>query len=469
MRDGSGLSASSSGSRVAGWEWRTAYWLARHPGVSASAGLVSAGLVEAGPTVMGAVAAGAAAGVAAWSRAHPASFDVLAAPVVRSQVRRWTAYAGPRWSRVMADCELTRLDRRSGRVLVPRVLRVRAASASVETVIVRVLRGQSASVFTDRAEALADALRVERVAVMRHRPGVVAVTVERRLPFTSVVPAPDIPASLGEVDLAALEVGDTETGAPWLVSAFTHRLVAGATGAGKASLVWSPLRSMGPAIREGLVRLWCIDLKGGMETELGAGLFTHRATDFEAAVGLVEAFRDRMRVKQDRARESGTRGFSPSVGNPLDLLVIDEAAMLTALGDPTRVRQVTRVLAEVLTQGRATGSVVWAYLQDPGKDILPVRDLFPERVCLRVTSSVHVDMVLGEDARKFGALADQIPPGEEFAGIGYVVGRRTRRPLRVRAAWVNDSEITELVRDCAPSASVMAPVVALPRSAGGER
>jgi S-DNA-T family DNA segregation ATPase FtsK/SpoIIIE len=85
------------------------------------------------------------------------------------------------------------------------------------------------------------------------------------------------------------------------------------------------------------------------------------------------------------------------------------------------------------------------FVQEPTKDTVPVRDLFTVRVCLRLTSAGHVDSVLGEDARLRGALADEIPNVPDTAGIGYVVRPRTRTPVRVRAAYVDDREIDQLV------------------------
>jgi len=76
---------------------------------------------------------------------------------------------------------------------------------------------------------------------------------------------------------------------------------------------------------------------------------------------------------------------------------------------------------------------------------VPVRDLFTIRICLRVTSAAHVDMVLGDTARLRGALADEIPNAQETAGIGYVIRQRSRVPMRVRAAYVDEAETAELV------------------------
>jgi len=130
--------------------------------------------------------------------------------------------------------------------------------------------------------------------------------------------------------------------------------------------------------------------------------------------------------------------------------MVDELAMLTAYGDRADVRDALRLLAEILTQGRASLTSVMGYVQEPSKDVVDVRELFPTRICLGVTASSHVDMVLGEGARERGALADEIPGDEAHAGIGYVIDQRSRLPIRFRAALVTDAEIDELVRRCGP-------------------
>ena len=76
------------------------------------------------------------------------------------------------------------------------------------------------------------------------------------------------------------------------------------------------------------------------------------------------------------------------------------------------------------------------------KDTVPVRELFPRRICLRVTAKSHVAMVLGDQAYERGAWANRIP--ESDAGTGYVWGEGIREPLRVRAGWVPDETVKAL-------------------------
>ena len=401
---------------------------------------------------------GVVLGLVVWARLHPPSFDRWLAPWLRARWRRWTTYRGQRWAGVLADCELIREQRRTGEVLVPRVLRVRSATPSIDTVYVRMVRGQDIKTWTDRAAALADALVAHRVAIAKVRPAVLAVVVERDLPFDHVIPAPEIPLDSDAVDLSALDVGDNEHGEPFLLAvAGRHVLTAGASGAGKSSLLWAPLRAMGPMIRDGLVRVSMIDLKGGAETERGRRLFTRHATTAEQAIDLLTEVRDAMKARQEQMRAEGVRKLAITARTPLELVMVDEMAMLTAYGDRADIREALRLLAEILTQGRACLVSVMGYVQEPSKDVIDVRELFTTRVCLGVAAASHVDMVLGDGARERGALADEIPGDPRHAGIGYVIDATSRLPVRFRAALVTDNEIDELVDACRPWAPPLDP------------
>ncbi len=437
--------------RSTGAEIRALAWFTRHPlFLLVPAALLVAPIVW-GPLPPAATVGGLWLALVIWWRAHPPSYDRWIAPRVRSVWRRWTAYRGRRWARMLDDCDLTREQRRTGAVLTPRVLRVRAVTPSIDTLTVRMVRGQDPDAFTERGPALADALGAHRVAVTRTRPGVLSMVVERRMPFPHVLPAPRIPASAELVDLRALDVGDNERGEPFTLRIRgKHVLVVGASGSGKGSLLWGPLRAMGPLIRDGLVRLWVIDLKGGTETDRGAALFHRWATTMDDAVALLTGFRDSMVDRQAWMREHGVRSCELTLETPLELLVIDEMAMLTAYGDRSAVREALRLLAEVLTQGRAADHSVAGYVQEPTKDVVDVRDLFTTRICLGVTAASHVDMALGDGARDRGALADQIPGDETHAGIGFVIDPITRLPIRFRAGFVTDLDIDELAARCAP-------------------
>jgi S-DNA-T family DNA segregation ATPase FtsK/SpoIIIE len=127
---------------------------------------------------------------------------------------------------------------------------------------------------------------------------------------------------------------------------------------------------------------------------------------------------------------------------PLELVEFDEIGALTRYTDRKTRDAITEKVALLTTQGRALGFTVRGYVQEPTKDTVPVRELFPRRVCLRVSAKSHVGMVLGEQAYERGAWANRI--NESEAGTGYVFGEGIREPLRVRAGWVPDETIKQL-------------------------
>jgi S-DNA-T family DNA segregation ATPase FtsK/SpoIIIE len=428
--------------RQTGVEWKAALWLARHPGAAAVPAAVGVGVTELGAATVGGMLGGAALGLGGWYRAHPDSFDALAAYRLRSWRRRWLSpYAGPRWQDALISCDLAPTHRRTGAIRVPRLLRVRSYSPTIDTLWVRLVPGQHAKQFEARAGELAEALRAERVAVERVKPMVIALVVEREDPFTEIVDAPDLPWDSELVDLRAVPLGEDEYGAVWSEPLIgQHWFVAGATGSGKGSLAHAPLRAVAPMIRDGLVRPWLVDPKR-MELAKAQPLAHRYAAEPDDCVELATQFVEDMQATQRRLAAQGARKFTPTRETPLNLLVMDELAALMAFGDHARTWR--RLLTEIGTQGRATGHSMLGYVQEPSKDTVPVRDLFTVRVCLRVTATPHVDMALGENARLRGALADEIPNVPETAGIGFKVRQRSRVPMRVRAGWVDDAQIAE--------------------------
>ncbi|MGH3366843.1 MAG: hypothetical protein ACRDOY_06545 [Nocardioidaceae bacterium] len=54
----------------------------------------------------------------------------------------------------------------------------------------------------------------------------------------------------------------------------SHLLLVAATGAGKSNAIWAIMHTLAPSIRNGLVRPWVCDPKGGMDLAAGQRLFT---------------------------------------------------------------------------------------------------------------------------------------------------------------------------------------------------
>ena len=122
------------------------------------------------------------------------------------------------------------------------------------------------------------------------------------------------------------------------------------------------------------------------------------------------------------------------------MVVVDELAALTAwVTDRTMRKRIDSALSLLLSQGRAVGVVVVGALQDPRKDVIPQRDLFPIRVGLAVCEADHVRLSLGTDAHNRGAHCELIP--ETMPGVAYVAVDGIPDPVRVRFAWHDDPTI----------------------------
>jgi S-DNA-T family DNA segregation ATPase FtsK/SpoIIIE len=395
--------------------------------------------------------------LAVWRLADLMSFDRWAGRYLRAWWLHWTLYTRhlPAWLHAcglsMRDDALPVVvtvnligrkkihqDRQASAVHVPKVLAVKSGP-SWDEVRVRLVPGQKPEDYDEAARALASARKVTRCQVREIKPHVVSIDFQQRNLLADAVTC----RAVGEVEVDVRRVwsGRTEYGQDWHVSlAGSHTLVAGSTGAGKNSVMWCPLMSIAPAIRDGLVRVSGIDPKG-MELAYGRGIFHRYAVTGADALAVLD---DLVGAMNTRKREFAGRVRSVPIttDHPLEILEFDEIGALTKYTDRKTREAITERVALLTTQGRALGFTVRGYVQEPTKDTVPVRDLFPRRICLRVAAKSRVAMVLGDSAYERGAWANRI--GESEAGVGYVFGEGVREPLRVRAGWVPDETIKQL-------------------------
>ena len=415
-----------------------------------------------GSTVLLVLVAVLVVGLVGWRFGHRVSFDRWAYWPAVSRWRAWRMY-GRGWDSAMKGTGL--VVKYDGVVHVPPLLSVSSSPAG-DVVRLRLLRGQVPDTFTAAAEALGYAFGTRTCRVFSGRVNMNPVVHsgwlapvtrwwearrfggDRSAEMTVVFVrgdllaylVPPLPVESVPVvpDLAGLPVGLVEDSS-WfrLVLEQTHVLIAGATGSGKGSVLWSILRAVAGGIRSGLVQVWAIDPKGGMELAMGARLFSRFAyTTPESMAEVLDAAVQVMRERQ--ARLAGVvRQHIATVADPTILVVIDELAALSAYLTDKKLRErIDAALALLLSQGRALGVHVIAAVQDPRKEVVELRDLFPTRIALRMTEAAQPDMVLGQGARARGALADKIPVS--LPGVGYAVRPGRSEPVRLRFTCLSD-------------------------------
>ncbi len=431
--------------RLAKTAVRVGWWAVLFPMLSIPVGATVWMDVTVGWPPAAALAALSAMGLVGWRLAWPASFRRAVSGRLWKRSRARLTYRRP-WPNLCALHGLTATL--NDQVLVPRLARVRVGY-STDTVTVQMLYGQAVTDWQARSDALAHAFGAMWVRVRGTKPGWVVVDVHHTDTLANPIGLPILSRG-ARVDFERLPVGVTETGTPWLVRILgRHVLVAGGTGSGKGSVVWSILAALAPAIAEGTAQLWVIDPKGGMEFGPGQAMFARFAYDTgETTLALL---RDAAAVLTSRAaRLRGvSRLHSPTRAEPLIVVVIDEIATLTAyVGDRKTRTEIDQLLGLLLSQGRAVGVSVIAAVQDPSKDVLAMRQLFPTRIGLRLAEPSQVNMVLGDSARNRGGLCDQIPGS--IPGVGYIAQDGTTELVKVRAFHVTDTDIDHLARTYRP-------------------
>jgi len=220
-----------------------------------------------------------------WRLVDLVSFDAWAGRHLRAWWLRWTVYTPklPGWlhacglsttndtAPVMVSINLAgrkkiHRDHHQAPAQLPKVLGVRFRCVLGMRSRSAWWRARNQRMSTRVARALASARGVQRCQVRELTPNVVSVDFQRRNLLAEPVVCPDLTELAGvegrSVDLRRVFSGRTEYGQDWHVPLVGgHTLVVGSSGAGKNSVMWCPLVSIAPAIRDGLVRVSGIDPK----------------------------------------------------------------------------------------------------------------------------------------------------------------------------------------------------------------
>lgn len=390
-----------------------------------------------------------------WRLHSPQTYEERFATPAR--LLRWRLWAYISWHKLCKRCGLSaseRFTRRnkegqqvtSTRGLHPKLLETDVSRTTLR-LTVRARMGQTVEDLERAVPAIRDAAGAHSARAVVVSPGTVRIELVIREQL-QVVGHTAPPTAVATTRVA---LGRREDGSAWtLALSGRHTLTVGCSGAGKGSIFWGIACELGTAMAAGFVHLIGIDLKYGIELSVGAGLFTKIATTEADAVETLEGL-EKLMDKRGNEMAGHTREHRPTKASPLVVLLIDELAGVTAyMSDPALRKEAAASLSRILTKGRALGIVVAAFLQDPRKEVLPMRGLFTQTIALRLRSRDEVTMVLG-DGMADKAPAHRISP--DRPGTGYVIAE-DGHATKVRSDFWPDDQIRSTARQYGRSKTV---------------
>lgn len=382
-----------------------------------------------------------------WRLHSPETFEERFATPAR--LLSWRLWAYISWQRLCKRCglsasqQVTRRDKEgrqvtSTRWLHPKLLRTDVSQTTLR-LTVRVRMGQTVEDLERAVPAIRDAAGAHSARAVVVSPGTLRIELIKREQLSTVRHA----APPTAVATTRVTVGRREDGSDWTLPLIgLHTLTVGCSGSGKGSIFWGIAGGLAPATAAGLVHLIGIDLKYGIELSVGSDLFTKIATTEADAVETLAGL-EMLMDKRGKEMAGHTREYRPSNASPLVVLLIDELAGLTAyMSDPALRKEAAASLSRILTKSRGLGVVVAAFLQDPRKEVLPMRGLFTQTIALRLRSREEVAMVLG-DGMADKAPAHRISP--DRPGTGYVIAE-DGHATKVRSDFWSDDQIRSTAR-----------------------
>jgi hypothetical protein len=400
------------------WEWRAEVG-------SGLALMVAFWLVDSAVGGLGAQVVVIAAGIAAyWFRRR-------LTPVL-DQLRRLSVRHS--WARATRVCGLagpfgTR----------PRVLQVVTAPFG-DDLLVQMPVASHVAELEEAAEPLAAALGVREIRVRRSADNAAlahVVVVRRDSLAHGSFPWPLVDAR--EASLwDPIPVGLDENGRPAAIGLPERNvLVGGEPGAGKSVFlsVLIAAAALDPAVT--------LTLLDGKLVELAAwrGCATNTVgPSIPDAIEVLGQIRSEMDARYRELLAKRLRKVAPGGGMPLHVVVVDELAFYLGGSDRKLRAEVTELLRDLVSRGRAAGIIVLAATQKPSADVIPtqVRDLFGFRVALRCSTPQASDTVLGQGWAALGYSAAAIDPSAR--GVGFLLAEGGV-PVRFRSCHLSDHQI----------------------------
>jgi DNA segregation ATPase FtsK/SpoIIIE-like protein len=303
----------------------------------------------------------------------------------------------------------------------------------------------------DRQEAIEQATDTEMVCWSEHRRLVMEVLrapIPDHVSFSSFYEATPPPGRL------VIGLGRSHRGRLWVdLATLPHLLVGGMTGGGKSVFLTQALTHLVLTHHPERLRLFCVDLKGGIELDA----FSHTPHSLEEVVTTIDgaaralgSIRDEVDRRLQALRNAGVRDIDAWAETrrppwPRILVVVDELAELTVreLGAaPAAVaaqKAATGRLAEIARLGRVVGIHLILCTQRPDAEAVPgqLKANLAGTVAFRVRSEVNSHILLESER---AALLPHHPGRaiwaherlEEFQAT-HLTADEARRLLAVRA------------------------------------
>lgn len=229
-----------------------------------------------------------------------------------------------------------------------------------------------------------------------------------------------------------------------------HLLVAGATGQGKSVAVNTILCHLARRWQPDTLKLWLVDLKGGMELSFYEDLphVEHFATKAPQLPGLLFKLQTEMDRRTDllkgKARDIDDYNAARPAAErlPYVVLVVDEIAnaMLNKArgdwdGQKMSVAAASEMLlADLAARARATGIHMIISTQRPSVDVITglIKANFPCRIAFGTSSEIDSRVIIDDG-------------GAHGLKVGRMLFRRNMELLELQAPLINDADVKSIV------------------------
>jgi S-DNA-T family DNA segregation ATPase FtsK/SpoIIIE len=212
-----------------------------------------------------------------------------------------------------------------------------------------------------------------------------------------------------------------------------HVLIGGMVGSGKSGILNVILAYLITCVD---VRVWGIDLKGGMELQPWQACLDRLATTLDQARALLADAVGELDRRAMLLADIGVRVWEPAPASPALIIIIDEYAEL-----PPEAHEHADSIAR---RGRAVAVNLVAATQRPTQDAMghgAVRSQMDVRICLRVRERRDVDLILGQGAFASGWQAHTLTQPGTFL----ISAPEHTTPQRARGYLITDEHITRHV------------------------